>query len=73
MRIVAGSTPGRRCTGLYCASGAQETLPCKWWGVMTSPLDLPSLALLSVDGCRRLQLGVTYWATAVALQHIIDN
>ena len=31
----------------------------------TSQLDLPSLTLLSVAGCGRLQLGVIHWATSV--------
>ena len=36
-------------------------------GVTTSQLDLPLLALLHVTSCGRLQLGVTHWATSVAL------
>ena len=34
-------------------------------GGATSQFDLLSLALLSVAGCGRLQLGVTHWATSV--------
>ena len=41
--------------------------------VPTSQLDLPSLTLLSVAGCGRLQLGVPHWATSVALLQVVDN
>ena len=34
-------------------------------GAATSQLDLPSLTLLSVAGCGRLQLGVHHWAASV--------
>ena len=34
-------------------------------GGATSQLDLPSMTPLSVAGCSRLQLGVSYWAASV--------
>ena len=36
-------------------------------------LTLPSLTLLSVASCGRLQLGAAYWATSVALLQVVDN
>ena len=42
-------------------------------GVADSQLDLPSLTLLSIAGCGRLQLRVAYWATSVALLQVADN
>ena len=56
-----------------CASGAQEVLPCKGWGVTASKLDLPSLTPLSVAGCGRLQLEAAHWATWVILLQVVDN
>ena len=53
--------------------GAQGVLPWVGWGVTASQLDLPSLTLLSLAGCARLQLGATHWATSVALLQIVDN
>ena len=44
---------------IYYARGAQGVLPM-WVGGATSQLDLPSLTLLSVAGCGRLQLGVPH-------------
>ena len=58
---VAESIPGRGCTDLYSARGAQGVLPMRVEGA-TSRLDLPSLTPLSVAGCGRLQLGVPHWA-----------
>ena len=46
------------------ARGAQGVLPIGAGGA-TSQLDLPSLTLLSVAACGRLQLGVPHWATSV--------
>ena len=46
------------------ARGAQGVLPMRV-GSATSQLDLPSLTLLYVPGCGRLQLGVLNWATSV--------
>ena len=40
---------------------------------MASQLDLQSLIPLSIAGCGRLQVGVAYWATSVALLQVIDN
>ena len=44
--------------------GAQGVLLMRLGGT-TSQLDLPSLTLLSVAGCGRLQLLVPHWATSV--------
>ena len=54
--------------------GAQGVLPMRV-GIVTSELDLPPLAPLSVAGCGRLPLGVPYWATSVynCKWLIIDN
>ena len=52
------------CTDLYYARGAQGVLPMRAGGAI-SQLDLPSLTLMSVAGCGRLQLGVPHWATSV--------
>ena len=55
MQKISGSIPD---TDLYCASGPQGVLLCKWGeGVTTSRLDLSSLTPLSVSGCGRLHLG----------------
>ena len=51
------------CTDFYNASG-EGVLPIRVGGA-TSQLDLPSLTLLSVAGCGRLQLGVPHWAASV--------
>ena len=48
-------------------SGARGVLPCNGWGVTVSQLDI--LIPLSVADYGQLQLGVAYWATAVALLH----
>ena len=53
--------------------GAHRILPCVGWEVTASQLDLPSLTLLSVAGCGRLQLGAPHWATSVALLEVVDN
>ena len=44
--------------------GAQGVLSMRV-GDATSQLDLPSLTLLSVAGCGRLQLGIPHWTTSV--------
>ena len=72
MLKVAGSIPGRGCTDLHCAPGAQGVLPTRV-GVAASQLDLPSLTPLSEAGCGRLQLGVAHCATSVALLKVVDN
>ena len=58
MKKVVGCIPGRCCTDLYCARGAQGVLPCKGWGLKASQLNLPSLSPVSVAGCDRLKLEV---------------
>ena len=47
-RNVAGSLPGRGCTDMFCASGAQGVLSCKGSRITDSQVDLPSLTPLSV-------------------------
>ena len=42
-------------------------------GVTATQLDLPSLTLLSVAGCGRLQLWASRRATSVALLQVVDN
>ena len=70
MLTVGRTTPGTGCTDLYCARGAQGVLPMRM-GLTASQLDVPSLTPLSVAGCGRLQLGVTHWATSVALLKVV--
>ena len=67
-----GSIPCRGCTDKYRARGTQGVLPMRVGGA-TSQLDLPSLTPLHVAGCGRLQLGVSYWETSLALQKVVDN
>ena len=69
---VAGSTPSRGCTDLYCARGAQGVLPMRVGGA-TRELDLPSLTTLFVAGCGRRQLGVAQLASSVAILEVVDN
>ena len=64
MLKVAGSIPGRGCTDLCYARGAQGVLRMGVGGP-TSQWDLLSLAPLSVAGCGRLKLGVPDWVTSV--------
>ena len=53
-------------TDLYYALGAQVVHAHEGGGEeATSQLDLPSLTLLSVASCGRLQRGVPHWATSV--------
>ena len=72
MLKVAGSIPGRGWTDLYCARGAQGTLP-KRMGGATIQLDLPALTPLSTAGCGQMQLGISHLATSVALLQVVDN
>ena len=65
MLKVAGSIPGRGCTNLYCARGAQGVLRMRE-GVTASQLVLRCVIPLSIAGCGRLQLVVAHWATSVA-------
>ena len=59
---------------LYCATGVKLLLPCvKSEGVTARLLDLPSVTLLSVADYGRLKLGVSRWATSVALMKVVDN
>ena len=64
MLDVAGSIPGRGCTDLYNARGAQGVPPMRVGGA-TSQLDLPSQTPLSVAGCVRLQLRVPHLDASV--------
>ena len=41
-------------------------------GLTASQFDVQSLTPLSIAGCGRLQLGVAYWATSVALLKVVD-
>ena len=68
---VARSTPGTCCTDLYCARLAQVVLPMRV-GLNATQFNLPFLTPFSVAGCGRLQLGVTPWATSVALLKVVD-
>ena len=72
---ISGSSPGPTERGLYvlCAIGAQGALPCEGRWVTASQLDLPSLTLLSVAGCGRLQLEAAHWATCITLLQVVDN
>ena len=48
-------------------------LPCVWWGVMASQLDLPSLTALSIAGCGRLQLGAQHWGARMSSPQLIRD
>ena len=72
MLKVAVSILGRGCTDLYCKAIRWYILPMRV-GVTASQFDLLSLPALSITGCDRLLLGVTHWATSVALLQVVDN
>ena len=74
-KVVASHAEQRLSRFIYvlCAGGAQGVLSCEGWGATASQLDLPSLTLLSVAGCGRLQLEAAHRAIWVTLLQVVHN